>query len=132
MAYFPVNARSELVSLLSPGLLRLMKFSDGGVLDTSRRFQAASPALNQPAFSPTRGSGRGAAADMSRFGDGAAPAGDDEDLAHAARDSAASAKDREPSEMAGREGNHWEFTGHSMAMSPTWGRGRTSSMPAPS
>src|SRR5437867_6751368 len=98
MTYFPVKARSELVSLLSPGLLRLIKCSEGGVFDTSRRFQAASPALNHPAFSPTRGSGRCAAAGMSRFGDGAATAGDDEDLAHAARDSAASAKKREPSE----------------------------------
>src|SRR6266568_7208792 len=64
MAYSPTNARSEFTSRRSPGVLGLMKLSDGGVFDTRRRFHPASPALNQPARSPTRGSGLGAAIDM--------------------------------------------------------------------
>src|SRR5437870_7082823 len=75
MAYFPVNARSEFTSLRSPGVLGLMNFSDGGVFDTSRRFQLASPALNQPAWRPTRGSGVGGVVDMLYVRD---------DVAHAA------------------------------------------------
>src|SRR5712691_6325580 len=63
IAYFPTNARSEFTSRLSPGVLGLMKLDDGGVLDSSRKFQLASPALNQPARRPTRGSGFGAAID---------------------------------------------------------------------
>src|ERR1051326_7162121 len=52
MTYWPVNARSELV------LPR--NFPDGGVLDTTRRFQVASPASINPARRPIRGSGLGA------------------------------------------------------------------------
>src|SRR6185369_7588246 len=36
-----------------------MKFADGGVVETSRMFHAASCALNRPARRPTRGSGLG-------------------------------------------------------------------------
>src|SRR5206468_1302605 len=43
-----------------PGLLRSMNCSDGGVVETSRRFHAASAAFIQPARRPTRGSGLGA------------------------------------------------------------------------
>lgn len=38
--------------------------ADGGVWERSWRFQDASPALNRPALSPTRGSGFGAAVDI--------------------------------------------------------------------
>src|SRR5262249_5519463 len=37
----------------------LRKSFDGGVFETSRRFHDAVPASNQPALSPTRGSGVG-------------------------------------------------------------------------
>src|SRR5688500_6845109 len=60
----PVKARSEFLSRASPGVVSLMNDADGRVLDTSVMFQRASPASNQPAFSPTRGSGLGGAADM--------------------------------------------------------------------
>ena len=39
-------------------------FSEGGVVDTRRMFQAAWPASHMPALRPTRGSGFGATADM--------------------------------------------------------------------
>src|SRR5581483_8548026 len=64
MAYLPVNARSEFVSALAPGVLRLMKSFDGGVFETRCMFHDASPALNQPALSPMRGSGLGGVVDM--------------------------------------------------------------------
>ena len=54
-----------------------MNFSDGGVLETSRRFHAATPASNHPALRPTRGSGWGAETDMSGAGDPDPP---DEDM----------------------------------------------------
>ena len=86
-----MNDRSELMNWKSPGVLRLMKSADGGVVDTRRRFHAASAAFIQPARSPTRGSGLGAVVDMlSLVG------------AHAATDSAT---------MANRD---WEFTEHSV------------------
>src|SRR5687768_9772958 len=47
-----MNAMSEFVTPTN--------FSDDGVFETSRRFQAASPASWRPALSPTRGSGVGA------------------------------------------------------------------------
>src|SRR5579872_1855121 len=50
---------SELIIAKSPGLLRLMNDGDGWVFDTRRRFHAATPASNQPALRPTRGSGIG-------------------------------------------------------------------------
>src|SRR5713226_8374173 len=56
MAYVPENARSELVTPAN--------FSDGGVFETTRRFQDASPASLSPARRPTRGSGEGATVDM--------------------------------------------------------------------
>src|ERR1700757_4155357 len=68
MAYCPTNARSEFV--------RPANFSGGGVSETTRRFQDASPAFMSPGFKPTRGSGFGATVD--RF----APPED----AHAARE----------------------------------------------
>src|SRR5205823_2595749 len=46
-------------------------FAGLGVLDTSRTFHAASPALVKPGLRPTRGSGRGAAVDMAAVGAGA-------------------------------------------------------------
>src|SRR5215471_5266280 len=56
MAYWPLNARSELVTPLN--------FSDGCVFDTTRRFHDASWAFISPALSPTLGSGLGATVDM--------------------------------------------------------------------
>src|SRR5215218_9782771 len=55
IVYLPVNARSELVTPRN--------FSDGGVVETKRMFQAAWPASQRPGASPTRGSGLGATAD---------------------------------------------------------------------
>src|SRR4030088_1291565 len=75
MTYLPRNARSEFVRLLTPGVLRLMNCSDGGVFDSKRRFHDASAASNHPARSPMRGSGLGAVVDMLAAGDGAPPAG---------------------------------------------------------
>src|SRR5207244_11023253 len=51
-----MNARSELVTPAN--------FSGGGVCESTRRFQVASPALNSAGLGPTRGSGFGATADM--------------------------------------------------------------------
>jgi len=53
-----------------------MKSGEGGVVETSWMFQAASPASIHPARRPTRGSGLGSAVDRLRDG------------AHAATDSA--------------------------------------------
>src|ERR1051326_1105287 len=55
MTLLPRNARSEFVLP--------MNCPCGCVLDPRRMFHAASPALKRPAFSPTRGSGLGAAYD---------------------------------------------------------------------
>src|SRR5689334_12756416 len=87
MAYLPLNARSEFVRLLAPGVDIEMNFSDGCVFESSVRFQAASRAPNQPALSPTRGSGRGAVVDMSTAGAGtpACVAPDDDEDMHAAK-----------------------------------------------
>jgi hypothetical protein len=71
---------SEFLSRASPGVLRLMKSFDGRVVETSRIFHAATPASNQPALSPTRGSGVGGVVDMSSWGTGAAPACADDPL----------------------------------------------------
>src|SRR2546425_11101557 len=76
MAYGPENERSELVTPAN--------FSDGRVFETTRRFHAASPAFISPARRPTRRSGVGAVVDMSSFA-----------VAHAARDSARIASDRD-------------------------------------
>src|SRR3954453_9377945 len=46
-----------------------MNFSEGGVFETRCMFQAATPASNQPARRPTRGSGLGAETDMSGAAD---------------------------------------------------------------
>src|SRR5580658_6226315 len=73
-----MNARSEFTSRRSPGVVGLMKSLDGGVFETTWRFQIASPASNQPALRPTRGSGLGAVIDMSPEGDGAAPGAEDD------------------------------------------------------
>src|SRR5882672_93405 len=56
----PENERSELVLPAN--------FSDGGVLEATRRFQVASCAFIIPARSPTRGSGLGAVVDMLMLG----------------------------------------------------------------
>src|SRR5439155_1370517 len=90
MAYRPMKARSELVSLRSPGVLGLRKSFDGGVFETTRRFHAASPAFIHPARRPTRGSGLGTLAE--RSGRGAAPTEaevDDEEEAHPASEARA-------------------------------------------
>jgi hypothetical protein len=55
----------------------LMNCGDGGVRETTRRFQAASAAFIHPARRPTRGSALGAVPDTLSF-----------DEAHAATDSA--------------------------------------------
>src|SRR5262249_23629517 len=55
ITYGPLNARSELMSLVNCPW--------GGVFDTSRRFQIADPASNNPGFKPTLGSGLGATVD---------------------------------------------------------------------
>src|SRR5438445_10498539 len=67
MTSLPVNARSEFVTPAN--------FSEGGVCDTTRRFQDAAAAFVTPARRPTRRSGLGAVVDMSSFVE-----------AHAARD----------------------------------------------
>ena len=91
MAYLPVNARSELV-------IPTNSF-DGGVCETTRRFQVASPAFMSPAWRPTRGSGFGAVVDMST-GAGAPPLVEVE-WAHADATSspAASESDRSEAEV---------------------------------
>src|SRR6266705_1541362 len=76
MAYGPENERSEFVTPAN--------FSEGWVLESTRRFQCASAAVIRPARSPTRGSGLGAVVDMSSL-----------EVAHAARASAAIANDTE-------------------------------------
>jgi hypothetical protein len=58
----------------------LVNFADGAVVDTSRRFQAASPASYHPALSPTRGSGLGGDIDMSAGT--MAPPVEEDDCAH--------------------------------------------------
>src|SRR5256886_6768593 len=70
----------------SPGLLRLMKSGEGGVVETSWMFQAASPASIHPARSPTRGSGLGAAVEKGRW-DGAHAATDNATIANQDRKS---------------------------------------------
>src|SRR3954468_9005326 len=64
ITYFPMNARSELMPPTN--------WVDGGVLETRRRFQMASPASVFPPLRPTRGSGLGALVDV-LLGDGAPP-----------------------------------------------------------
>src|SRR5689334_8815989 len=55
-----MKARSEFVCPLNS--------AGGGVCETTRRFQTASPALSVPAFRPTRGSGYGSPGDISLIG----------------------------------------------------------------
>src|SRR5579864_5068247 len=55
IARLPVNARSECVA---PSTLPV-----GGVVDSMRMFQPASPASQRPGFRPTRGSGDGVTSD---------------------------------------------------------------------
>src|SRR6266567_20242 len=76
MAYGPENERSEFVTPAN--------FSEGCVLERTRRFQVASAAFIRPARSPTRGSGLGGVVAMSNL-----------EVAHAARASAAIANDSE-------------------------------------
>src|SRR5688500_8014146 len=68
-----------------------MNFSEGGVFDTTSRFQIASPASIHPARSPMRGSGVGGVADI--LGAGAEPPG--ADGVHPATDSQANPNDRQ-------------------------------------
>src|SRR6188508_2083861 len=76
MAYLPLNARSELVTPWN--------WDDGGVCESTRRFQAASPASVRPARRPTRGSGEGGVAEVVTEGAGAPPAAEEPDPAQAA------------------------------------------------
>ena len=71
------------------------KLGGGGVCDSTCRFHEASPALNRPALSPTRGSGFGAVADvetMDPFVEGAL-AVEEIALLHAAAESTPMASD---------------------------------------
>src|SRR3954463_14355958 len=68
MTKCPVNPRSEFHNRLSLGVSVLRKADDGLVVDTSRRFHAASPAFHTPGLRFTRGSGLGADTDMSGVG----------------------------------------------------------------
>src|SRR5688572_6966782 len=61
-----MKARSELVTPTN--------FAEGGVVETRRRFQAATPASNLPARRPTRGSGLGGATAMLGAGVESVPA----------------------------------------------------------
>src|SRR5262245_30206676 len=76
MAYLPVNARSELVTPWNS--------CDGGVCESTRRFQAASPGSVSPALRPIRGSGEGGVAEVVTAGAGAPPAAEELDPAQAA------------------------------------------------
>src|SRR6266576_5413481 len=58
-----------------------MKSGEGGVVETSWMFQAASPASIHPARSPTRGSGLGTAVEKGRW-DGAHAATDNATIAN--------------------------------------------------
>jgi hypothetical protein len=49
----------------------LLKSLDGGVFETTARFQIASLASYHPPLSPTRGSGVGGVVDISALADGA-------------------------------------------------------------
>src|SRR3954465_1256733 len=89
MAYWPLNARSELVFPRNA--------SDGGVFETTRRFHVASSAFIRPARRPTRGSGLGAAVDMLPAGDGLLAFGDEVERAHAAADNSPTASDSDRS-----------------------------------
>ena len=60
-----MNARSEFRAVAKSG--------GDGVLETSRRFQIASPASWSPGLRPTRGSGLGAAAEAAGAGADAPP-----------------------------------------------------------
>src|SRR5437868_4585987 len=75
-------------------------FGDGGVLDTTRRFQTASPAFISPACRPTRGSGLGAEADMLPAGAGALDIEDDVGCVQAAVSSSPIASGSDRSEVA--------------------------------
>src|ERR1041384_1652013 len=111
MAYGPMKARSELVSLRAPGVLGVMKSFDGGVFETTRRFHAASPAFIHPARRPTRGSGLGAA--VERSGRGAAPIEadeEDDEEAHAAREASATQR-RKDAKAEGRKDGWTEGSG---------------------
>src|SRR5881394_2397575 len=68
-----MNARSEFTNRRSPGVLSLMNFSEGRVIDTGWRFQIAWAASNQPALRPTRRSGEGGVGDMSGAPDNETP-----------------------------------------------------------
>jgi hypothetical protein len=84
-----VNARSELVTSTN--------CAEGGVLDTKRRFQAASSASIFPARRPTRGSGLGALADLLSVGDGLSEPADEVERAHAAAENNPKASDSDQS-----------------------------------
>src|SRR5258708_18106465 len=70
-----------------------MNCAEGGVRETTRRFQVASAAFIHPARSPTRGSGRGAVVDISSF-DVAQAAAADAAIANATKRGADAHQDR--------------------------------------
>src|SRR4029078_2487518 len=76
MAYLPVKARSELVTPWN--------CCDGGVCESTRRFQPAPPVLVSPAGRRTSGSGDGGVAETDSEGVGAPPAAEELDPAQAA------------------------------------------------
>src|SRR3989442_15741403 len=63
MTWCPVNVRSELRYVKSPGSVSFMNCAGFGAAATSRRFQAAWAAFISPARRPTRGSGLGGGLD---------------------------------------------------------------------
>src|SRR3954447_18458623 len=71
-----------------------MNCSDGGVLDTTRRFHTASPASIFPARSPTLGSGLGAVVDLLVAGEGVPERVLEVDFEHAANETRPRARDR--------------------------------------
>lgn len=101
---------SEFQSRGSPGVLGFEKLADGGVFETTSRFQIASPGLYQPARRPMRGSGLGGEVDMSMAGDAADPAVEC-DEAHPANNKAAKVSDKETTEADFMEIPLWSGRG---------------------
>src|SRR5437763_5005837 len=98
-----------------------MKSGEGGVVETSWMFQAASPASIHPARSPTRGSGLGAAVEKGRW-DGAQAATDNATIANNAFDfTEGSLKGHRASGSCGRS----RWSGRRSRRRRTGTRGRT-------
>src|SRR4029450_13538375 len=89
-------------------LVTRAKCSEGGVLETSLRFQAAVPASVSPALSPTRGSGLGAVVDMPAL------EADEEEPAHAERVTRASVSTAQSSAATRRAPGRRDFDRRTM------------------